>query len=54
MEKKLYISPISEVMNLHAMNAMMDDPLFGPASNPSQPFGAPARWKDPVKRTPVF
>ena len=42
MEKKIYISPISETMNLHAMQAMMDTPLFGPGSNPSQPFAAPA------------
>lgn len=43
MEKKVYISPNSEILNLRAMNAMMDDPLFGPASTPSNPFGAPER-----------
>ena len=44
MEKKVYISPNSEILNLRAMNAMMDDPLFGPASTPPQPFtGAPER-----------
>ncbi len=34
MKKKIYISPISEIMNLRAMQAMMDEPLFGPASVP--------------------
>ena len=34
MEKKVYISPKSEMMDLRAMNAMMDDPMFGPASTP--------------------
>ena len=48
MKKKVYISPISETMNLRAMQAMMDEPLFGPASNPSEPFTAPER------RVPVF
>ena len=44
MEKKEYISPNSEILNLRAMNAMMDEPLFGPASNPTEPFtGAPER-----------
>ena len=43
MKKKVYISPNSEILNLRAMNAMMDDPLFGPASNPSEPFAAPER-----------
>ena len=47
MEKKLYISPISETMDLRTMNAMMDDtPLFGNASNPAQPYSlAPERQK---------
>ena len=49
MKKKVYISPISETMNLQAMQAMMDEPLFGPASVPSQPFGGA-----PKRRTPVF
>ena len=43
MKKKVYISPISETMNLRAMQAMMDDPLFGPASTPHDPFSAPER-----------
>ena len=48
MEKKLYISPISEMMDLRTMNAsMQDQPLFGPASNPSQPFSTPAPKRDP-------
>ena len=34
MEKKVYISPKSEMMDLRAMNAMMDDPMLGPASKP--------------------
>ena len=52
MEKKEYISPLSEIMNLRAMQAMMDEtPLFGPASNPKQPFAAPA---NPTKKTEVF
>ena len=49
MKKKQYISPKSEVMNLRAMHAMMDEtPLFGVASRPNQPFGgAPRkRWTD--------
>ena len=46
MEKKVYISPNSEILNLRAMNAMMDDqPLFGPASNPAHPLTAPERKK---------
>ena len=45
MKKKVYISPNLEILNLRAMNAMMDDPLFGPASNPAKPFGAPERKK---------
>jgi len=48
MEKKLYISPNLEILNLRAMNAMMDEPLFGPSSTPNDPFattpsGAPER-----------
>ena len=44
--KKQYISPISEMMDLRTMNAMMDDtPLFGNASNPKDPFTAPERQK---------
>lgn len=48
MKKKAYISPISEIMNLRAMQAMMDEPLFGPASTPKNPFtGAPRRqWTE--------
>ena len=38
MEKKQYISPIFEVMDLRSMNAVMDEPLFGPASVPSDKF----------------
>ncbi len=34
MKKKVYISPISEIMNLRAMHAMMDEPLFNQASLP--------------------
>ena len=43
MEKKIYISPVSESMNLHAMQAMMDSPLLGPASTPKNPFSAPKK-----------
>lgn len=51
MKKKVYISPISETMNLRAMQAMMDEtPLFGPASYAKQPFAAPAN----THRTEVF
>jgi len=46
MEKKIYISPVSESMNLHAMQAMMDSPMFGPASVPKTL--APKRPDDKV------
>jgi len=49
MNKKVYISPISETMNLRAMQAMMDDPLFGPASTPHDPFSSA-----PKRKTEVF
>ena len=42
-KKKQYLSPISEIMNLRAMQAMMDSPLFGPASTPKNPFSAPKK-----------
>ena len=45
--KKQYISPKLETMDLRTMNAMMDEPLFGPASNPNQPFSTPAPKRDP-------
>lgn len=51
MKKKQYISPVSEITDLRVMNAMMDGPLFGPASMPTDQF------KDNVpqrRRTPVF
>ncbi len=32
MKKKEYMIPVSEVLDLRAMSAMMDGPLFGPAS----------------------
>lgn len=34
MKKKMYMTPVSEIMNLRTMNAVMDDPIFGPASMP--------------------
>lgn len=43
--KKQYISPKLETMDLRTMNAMMDEPLFGPASNPKDPYTAPERKK---------
>ena len=44
MKKKEYLFPVSEVLDLRAMSAMMDTPLFGPASVPPNPFnGAPRR-----------
>ena len=44
MEKKQYIIPSMEIMDLRTMHAMMDEPLFGPASTPKNPFsGAPKR-----------
>ena len=46
MEKKIYISPVSESMNLHTMQAMMDSPMFGPASVPKTL--APKRPDDKV------
>ena len=45
MEKKVYISPKSEMMDLRAMNAMMDDPMLGPASKPK--ILAPKRNAEP-------
>ena len=36
MEKKQYISPALEVVNLRAIHAMMNP--FGDASNPKDPF----------------
>ena len=47
MKKKEYMIPVSEVLDLRAMSAMMDGPLFGPASVPSNPYnGAPRRKTD--------
>lgn len=48
MKKKEYMIPVSEVLDLRAMSAMMDDsPMIGPASVPSNPFnGAPRRKTD--------
>lgn len=43
MKKKKYMIPVSEVLDLRAMSAMMDGPLFGPGSVPKNPFPAPAR-----------
>ena len=44
MKRKQYIIPLMEIMDLRTMQAMMDDPLFGPASTPKNPFsGAPKR-----------
>ena len=43
MKKKEYMVPVSEVLDLRAMSAMMDSPMFGPGSVPSHPGNAPAR-----------
>ena len=48
MNKKEYMIPVSEVLDLRAMSAMMDGPLFGPASMPKGPFTAPVRRKTEV------
>jgi len=45
MKKKVYISPKSEMMDLRAMNAMMDDPLFSKISTPK--ILAPKRNEEP-------
>ncbi len=38
MKKKVYISPITEILNLCTMNAVMEDhPIFGPGSTPKTP-----------------
>jgi hypothetical protein len=52
MKKKDYISPQSSV-ELFATELMY---LGGPASAAPDPHasGAPAHWKAPVQRTPVF
>lgn len=34
MKKKVYISPITEILNLCTMNAVMDSPIYGPGSTP--------------------
>lgn len=44
MEKKRYMVPLIEVMNLSA-GLMQDTPLFGPASYAAHPFDAPEREK---------
>ncbi len=36
--KKQYIIPSTEAMDLRAMKATMESPLFGPASMPSDTF----------------
>lgn len=47
MKKKEYMFPVSEVLDLRAMSAMMDKPMLGPGSVPSNPFnGAPRRKTD--------
>ena len=55
MEKKLYISPLIEVMNLSAeLMQHLSSTSSGDDNFPGGPAGAPARWKEPVHRTPVF
>ena len=46
--KKQYIIPLTETMDLRAMKATMESPLFGPASMASDPGTAPApRGEEP-------
>ena len=53
MEKKLYNSPLIEVMNL---GAELMQHLNSPSTTefPGGPAGVPRRWKEPVHPTPVF
>ena len=53
--KKLYISPLTEVMNLSTeLMQHLSSTSSGDDNFPGGPAGAPARWKEPVQRTPVF
>ena len=47
--KKQYIIPSTETMDLRAMKATMESPLFGPASMASDSFKgtAPAKREEP-------
>ena len=49
MEKKQYINPSMEVVTVSGGYMM-----YGPASLPKDPFSAPERRSDPVRRTEVF
>ena len=55
MKKKLYNSPLTEVINVSTelmqhLSSMSD----GGNNFPGGPAGAPRRWKEPVQLTPVF
>jgi len=47
MEKKKYVCPATEITDLRAIDAMMDNPVLGPASMPNDNFNgnkAPGRY----------
>jgi hypothetical protein len=53
MEKKIYMTPLMEVETISLSRCLLD----GSPTHPIPPLGpglAPARWKEPVHRTPVF
>lgn len=56
MEKKLYNAPLMEVAQINLSSCILDgSPVVDPRPIPPVgPAGAPARWKEPVQRTPVF
>ena len=50
--KKLYIFPLTEVMNVSAELMHLNSPST--TEFPGGPAGAPRSWKEPIHRTPVF
>jgi len=52
MKKKLYNSPLTEVINVSAELMHLNSP--SQTEFPGGPSGAPRRWKEPVQLTPVF
>jgi len=55
MEKKLYIFPLTEVMNVSTeLMQHLSSTSDGGNNFPGGPAGAPIHWKEPVHRTPVF
>ena len=53
MEKKLYKSPLTEVMKV-GTDVMQHLNPPSQTAFPGGPAGVPRRWKEPVHLTPVF